>query len=46
MSFASPDNSKVEWSMDEGVAVSEIDSASEWNQTVTLGMILGCVGGT
>ncbi len=32
--------------MNERVAVSEIDPASEQDQTVTLGMILGCVGRT
>ncbi len=32
--------------MNESVAVSEIDPASERDQTVTLGMILGCVGRT
>jgi hypothetical protein len=32
--------------MNESVAVSEIDPALEWDQTVMLGMILGCVGRT
>ncbi len=32
--------------MNESVAVSEIDPALERDQTVTLGMILGCVGRT
>jgi hypothetical protein len=44
--LVSPNNSKVEWSVNESVAVSEIDPALERDQTVTLGMILGCVGRT
>jgi hypothetical protein len=46
MCLASPDNSKVKWSVNESVAVSEIDPALERDQTVMLGMILGCVGRT
>ncbi len=42
----SPDNSKVKWFVNESVAVSEIDPALEQDQTVTLEMILGCVGRT
>jgi hypothetical protein len=42
--FASLNDSKVERSVDESVAVCEIDPAVEWDQTVTLSMGLRRVG--
>ncbi len=42
--FASLNDSKVERSVDESVAVCEIDPAAEWDQTVTLSMGLRRVG--
>jgi hypothetical protein len=43
--LARPNSSKVEWSVDEVVTVSEMDPASERDQTMMLGVILGCVRG-
>ncbi len=42
--FAGLNNGKVKRSVDECVAVCEIDPAVEWDQTVTLSMGLGSIG--
>jgi hypothetical protein len=42
--FAGLNNGKVERSMDECVAVCEIDPAAEWDQTMTLSMGLRSIG--
>ena len=42
--FLGLNDSKVERSVDECVAVCEIDPAAEWDQTVMLSMGLGSIG--
>jgi hypothetical protein len=42
--FAGLNDSNGERSIDECVAVCEIDPAAEWDQTVTLSMGLGSIG--
>ncbi len=41
--FAGLNNGKVQRSVDECVAVCEIDPAAEWDQTMTLSMGLGSI---